>query len=177
MKCWLRPLPFFSLLVLSPDALAAVLYVNVSNGAPAPPYTTWATAATNIQDAVEVASSGDQILVTNGVYQTGGQVVYGALTNRVAVTKALTVQSVNGPDVTVIQGTPGASDIAVRCVYLTNGALLAGFTLTNGGTRASGDDSTERTGGALWSESTSAVASNCLITSSSSSQWGGGAAY
>src|SRR5262245_21042185 len=73
------------------STLAAVRYVNVNSTNPTSPYTNWATAATLIQDAVDVASPGDEVVVTNGVYQTGGSAVGGFLTNRVAVTKSLTL--------------------------------------------------------------------------------------
>ncbi len=160
-------------------ATAEVRYVNVSNLDPSPPYITWHTAATSIQDAVDVAVAGDQILVTNGVYNGGGRVVYGSMSNRVAITKPVTVQSVNGPELTIIEGyqIPGTTngDAAIRCAYLTNGAALVGFTLTNGATRSSGDYDRELVGGGLWCESSSAVVSNCLITGNSAYEYGGGA--
>jgi hypothetical protein len=151
---------------------AATLYVWQGSPSPGPPYDTWANAAHDIQTAVDAAVVGDEIVVTNGLYATGGRAVgTNVLVNRVAVDKSLAVRSVNGPQFTVIQGyqVPGTTngDGAIRCVYLTNGASLSGFTLTNGATRLSGDWNRERRGGGVWCESTSAYLTNCVIAGNS----------
>jgi parallel beta-helix repeat protein len=169
----------FLLLLLSGariPLLAATLYVDVNCTNPIPPYADWTSGAQTIQDAVDAANDGDLVLVTNGVYQTGGRVVYGALTNRVAVTRALTLQSINGPNVTIIRGNNQVNfpSVNVRCVYLTNGAILSGFTLTNGGTLIF-SSAPEVDGAGVWCESTTALVSNCVITGSAAFGNGGGA--
>jgi hypothetical protein len=156
-------------------------YVDASSASPTPPYTNWASAARIIQDAVDAAVPGDEIVVTNGLYATGGRAVgTNLLVNRVAVDKPLTLRSVNGPEVTIIQGYQVPSitngDGAIRCVYLTNGACLSGFTLSNGATRAVNESwfDRESSGGGAWCESGTAVISNCLVIGNSASQVGGG---
>src|SRR5262249_52984049 len=105
----------------------------------------------------------------------------GAQTNRVVVSKAVVVQSVNGPALTLIRGyrIPGAihGDSAVRCVYLTNGAILSGFTLTNGATRGPGLPVEESYGGALWCETNNPCVTNCVITGNAGADGAGGSYY
>jgi PKD repeat protein len=152
------------LLLAAANCPATVRYVSVNSPNPTAPYTSWATAARTIQAAVDAASSGDIVLVTNGVYQTGG-LYYppGGQSNRVSITKPVAVQSVNGADKTAIVGLYDA-----RCVYMESGASLSGFTLTNG--YAVGDFGGGAYGGVL---------SNCVLVANGS--WygtggGGGAA-
>jgi hypothetical protein len=169
--------------ITSEVARVTVRCVDVAGLNPTPPYTTWATAATNIQDAIDAATAGEIVLVTNGVYATGGKVISEDLLNRVAVDKAIMVLSVNGAAYTVIQGAWNASDplfangpAAVRCAWLGEGASLRGFTLGNGATRSSGDLASLQSGGGIWGGNSNAAAFNCILTNNSA-VYGAGAAF
>lgn len=151
------------------SAPATTYFVDLNSLNPAPPYADWNTAATNIQDAVDLAMPGDLVLVTNGVYQIGEHTDSTGQSNRVVVTKALTLQSVNGPAETHIVGVrPTAPPLSrrVRCVYLAAGATLSGFTLTNGAAS---------NGGGVLCESVTAVVSNCVMSGNLAGNYGGGA--
>lgn len=138
------------------------------------PYATWATAASNIQDAVDAASvPGSLVLVSNGVYAVGGRAVDGGLTNRVAVTTPIEVRSVDGPEHTVILGAGPLGDTAVRCAYVGDHALITGFALSNGHTRATGDVAVAAGGGALCEPA--GKLSGCVVTRNEA-RFGGGVA-
>ncbi len=81
----------------------------------------WEQAKRTIQEGVNAAVSGDLILVTNGTYQ---------LTTQVVVTAGVTLRSVNGAAATIIRG--GGTNGGFRCAYVNSGAMLDGFTVTNG---------------------------------------------
>ena len=129
---------------------AGTRYVSAASTNPVPPYANWATAAANIQQAVAWGLAGDMVIVTNGTYPGG-----------VSVGKALTLLSVNGPDVTTLSG-------GGPCVSLTNGASLSGFTVSNG--------AAPWCGGGLLCLSTNVFVTNCVIAGNSA-YWGGGGAY
>ena len=148
--------------------------VSQSSTNPVAPYTSWSTAATNIQDAIDAVYFAPKALVqvSDGVYGSGGRFfpTPTSAMNRVYVNAVITVASVNGPEVTVIQGQKAAGggngSNAVRCVGLTNGAVLVGFTLTNGATYSS-----DYGGGLLCFGG--GVVSNCVLTGNSA-YFGGG---
>jgi PKD repeat protein len=145
------------------------LFVSAESPNPTAPFANWTTAAREIQEAVDIAALGAEILVGDGIYSTGGRAVEGTVTNRVAVDRAVHLRSVNGPELTLIKGAPapggGTEEGAVRCVYLAEGASLTGFTLTNG--FAHGD------GGGAWCASTNAFLTNCVLAANVGSRGGG----
>ncbi|MDD4870135.1 MAG: leucine-rich repeat domain-containing protein [Kiritimatiellae bacterium] len=176
----MKRLPIYCvcLLFVSPVILHADIHYVSPFGANNPPYTNWADAATAIQSAIDVAASNDTILVTNGVYETGGKAVQGTMTNRVVLTNAVRVLSVNGPEVTIIKGlwhpVTTNGDGAIRCVYVGTNCILAGFTLTNGATRAIEDMGYEAEvcgGGAFGA--VGSMVSNCIFSCNSAITGGG----
>jgi hypothetical protein len=123
-----------------------VHYVAANSTGPVAPYTSWATAATNIQDAIAVATeSGAQVLVTNGTY---GPII---------VPNLMTVRSVHGPVVTFISGAP-----TEQCATLASNAILSGFTLTGG--------VSDRGGGVA-----GGIVNSCTLSGNSANYEGGGA--
>lgn len=155
-------------------------YVRRNNPTPDPAreYLTWETAATNVNDAIDASIAGDTIFVTNGIYDTGGRAA-GGLTNRVFINKAVSVRSVNGPLATAIKGAwdpanphgfYGCGPAAVRCVYMTGGGELVGFTLTNGAAAWTGD---ANVGGGIRCAGLDDRISNCILISCSAYNAGG----
>ena len=92
------------------------------DGSNTAPFTSWATAATNIQAAVAAASTADTVLVADGTY---------FLSSTIIIPTSISLQSVNGPESTVINGNyPYATNL---CVYVSNcDAQVIGFRIING---------------------------------------------
>jgi parallel beta-helix repeat protein len=86
------------------------------------------------------------------------------------------VQSVNGALFTGIAGaaapSPANENLAVRCVYLGNGAKLIGFTLSNGHTLVTAGSQSDKSGGAAYAWG--AELRDCDIRSNTAALYGGG---
>jgi len=135
-------------------SVGAATYYVATNGNHTT-YTDWASAATNIQAAVTstTINANDIVLVSNGVYTAS----VGPIVN---VTNAtITLKSVNGPDVTIIDG-----GSVTQCVWLSTNSTLDGFTVRNGKVAAYG-------GGIRLANGT---VTNCLIYNNLGNSSGGG---
>jgi len=150
------------------DGDSPVHYVS-PDGGNVWPFTNWADAAVNIQDAVDAAQSNDTVRVADGTYDTGGAITPGYdLFNRICITNAITVESVNGPDSTFIVGAGGMNGpTAVRGVYMEAGEL-SGFTVMDGHTLLNnGDMVFDKAGGGIFCTDATPVITNCTISGSS----------
>ena len=109
-----------TILACASSAWAATRYVNVSNAAPASPFTNWATASTNIQLAINAAASGDEILVAPGVYRT---------TNYVSIPgqKRLTLRSTVSRAAVM-----DAQQLSLALLIWGTNSVVEGFTIRNG---------------------------------------------
>ena len=159
------------LLLIAANVSPAAEWFVATNGSDAAAGTNWATAMLTIQAAIDAAEAGDTVWVSNGVYATGGgRAVVGSWPNRVSIDKPITLQSANGPETTFIVGD------GMRCAYVTNGAVLSGFTLTNGTT--AGDcgfmsgDVNHKGGGAFCEEN--GMLTNCVLSGNQACYSGGG---
>ncbi len=159
---------------------AATFYVDASRPSDAGDGRSWGTAKRTIQSAVDLATAGDTVLVTNGVYNSGTAVTPGySLKNRVVITNAITVASVNGAAVTLIDGSGAAAYAttnAVRCVYMGNG-VLDGFTLRGGATfsHAMSADEHDKGGGVvnMMGAAAGTQVRNCIIRDGKAYDGGG----
>lgn len=125
------------------------------DGANEYPFSTPETATSNFQYGVVLARDGDTVFVSNGVY---------LLSSEIKVSQDITIQSVNGPAVTIVDG--GGSN---RCFNLGSTACtISGLTIMNGST-------TSRGGGIYhgYLLSSPATATNCVITGNSAAYGGG----
>ena len=131
-------------------------YYVTPNGSDASDGTSWVTAKKTIRAAINASGSGDTITVTNGTYAPIS-----------SNNKAITIQSVNGFNDTIING--GGTN---RCATLAafgwdcGPSTLSGFTLTNG--VAPGSD--DAYGGGAFGN----TLNNCLLTGNTA-ELGGGA--
>lgn len=163
----MKKLLVVSIFLAAGAASAATHYVSAAALSPVAPYTNWATATTNIQLAInEAGGSGGLVLVTNGVYTGPGKSVGSYGVTMLGVTNGVTLRSVNGPEVTIINGLGNK-----RGVIISN-AVVEGFTFTNciGG----GFLTYKGGGGALVAGKARLV--NCILTGNRGENYGGGAA-
>lgn len=152
--------------VLVPHFAPAVEhYVDLYSTNATPPYTNWVTAASNIQHAIDECGVGDVVWVSNGVYDTGSAAGSDGWPSRVVAESAIRIRSVNGTNVTHIKG-----DASTRCVYLGVGAMLSGFTLTNGSANV-GSHQLQGFGGGAFLQS--ATISNCFVIANRATSGGG----
>ena len=112
-----------------------------------------------IQQAIDLASNGDTVLVMPGTYTSGGAQVVELLG------KQITLVSNDGPELTIIDG-----EAARRCVVCISGesreTIIDGFTLTAGDTNAGG--------GGLYCLQSSPTVMNCIIKNNTAGDYGGG---
>ncbi len=179
---------FLTVLLTALSAFPAEYFVDASRPNDTGGATNWATAKKTIQAAVDLTVDGDTVWVTNGVYDTGGAVAPNeSISSRVLVVRNVLVKSTGGAEVTTIIGLGPLGSNAVRCVFLSENAVLDGFTLTGGYTsdqpaallddgvpidRIGLSDTSAIGGGVVLCMD--AKLANCIIVSNTSCRAGGG---
>ena len=162
----------------APRPPPATVYVDISQQDDTGDGRTWSTAKKSIQAGIDTVAIGGTVIVTNGTYAPI------STTNQ-----AITIQSVNGADVTIIDGKKSQRCATLGSATGHTDTILKGFTLTNGHARTagfyngggtcygtlhncvlSGNEATTHGGGAYYS-----VLHNCVVTGNTTGHDGGGA--
>jgi len=134
-------------LLLSNIVLASTNYVNLLSTNPAFPYTSWETAAKNIQTAINAADKGNMVLVTNGTYYHSSKLI---------ITNEIVLKSFNGLGTTIIDGSNSH-----QCCCLKANNTITGFVITNGFSLNNSGGYIENGAGVHLSGG--GIVSNCLI--------------
>jgi hypothetical protein len=125
-----------------------------------------------LQMYIDNANPGDEIVVAPGTYDMGGrQLNQAGPATRLVIDKPLTLRSEAGSALTTIVGGP-----STRCIYMTNGVQVIGFTITGGETMKEGPEGNKFTalsGGGVWSEP-GGVLVDCVVSSNTALWYGGG---
>ncbi len=112
---------FFTLAILS---FSVVMFATTTRyvsptGSNTAPYTSLGTAANDIQTVINASVAGDIIMVDDGTY---------TLTTKIAVTKGITIKSINGYASVIIDG-----NNVTKCFEINHAsAIIDGFTIMNG---------------------------------------------
>ena len=163
--------------LLAVVAGAADFYVDASRPDDEGSGRSWSTAKKYLQSGVDLATIGDVVWVTNGVYNAGGK--YTNMWTRLVITQPIMVRSVNGPSVTFIVGNQdngGTGPEAIRGVWIAAGvaATLSGFTVTNGATLSTGTVRQKDGGGIYCGRSNVPVITNCVVVGNKARDRAGG---
>ena len=138
------------------DVISSVIYVSAT-GSDSSSGFSWNTAKATIQAGVDALTvTNGTVLVSNGVYD---------ITSEIVISKALTLRSVNGPEVTTID-----AQWFSQCLNLGNYAVVVGgFSLVNGFA-----DDPQPGGGAVYCDGTTPLLTNCVISGNIALNAGGG---
>jgi len=125
-----------------------------------------------LQRFIDLANPGDELIVAPGTYDMGGrQLNQEGPATRLVIDKPLTLRSEKGAEETFIVGGP-----STRCIYMTNGVQVIGFTIMSGETMKEGPEGNKFTalsGGGVWSEPGGLLV-NCTVVSNTALWYGGG---
>ena len=144
----------------------------------------WEKALETIQEGVDMVQSGGIVLVAPGHYAKGERLEdesSNAISNRVVISKSLTLKSWKGKEKTFIVGAQDngtVGDSAVRCVISTSSSAdvtIDGFTICNGGTKDGGNNRLAQ-GGGVWAPNTTEPKTrvvDCVISNNVATRGGG----